>query len=187
MLHQISWQTYVLSIILLLVLYYGYIGIFFYWTEIRAFCFRFSGTQPPLEVNGNSLIPVPEYEIMGQAKPDESPSGNENDLEFGPSDPDEPLADEPQQTANLPGTDSRLISQFSEMISEVKTLIRVINESGETRENFEMLFKLIVQKYTELKGTPYQQQVTEFLMEESEGQFPFEITSAELQAYWTLD
>jgi hypothetical protein len=51
-------------------------------------------------------------------------------------------------------TDTRLIGEFSEMVSEVKTLIRVINESSESKENFEMLFRLIIQKYTRPWLTP---------------------------------
>ncbi|MDN5286544.1 MAG: hypothetical protein JWR38_2818 [Mucilaginibacter sp.] len=185
MLHQISWQAYVLSIILLLILYYGYVGVVFYRTEILAFYFRISGRQATLEVNDDRLIPVPEYEIMGAAKPDDTRSIREENIEFGPTDNPDDLTTEEQEAIVIPtGTDSRQISQFSEMIAEVKTLIRVINESAETRENFEMLFKLIVQKYHELGGTPYQHQINEFLLEESEGQFPFEITSAELEAYW---
>jgi hypothetical protein len=173
MLHQISWQTYALSMMLLLLLYYLYIGVFFYRTEIRAFYFRMSGSQPAPGIHDNHLIPVPEYEIMGAAQPDDTRSIPEEIIEFGPTD-----------NADALTTDDRQISLFSDMIAEVKTLIRVIHESAETRENFDMLFKLVVQKYPELAGTPFQHQITEFLLEESEGQFPFELTYAELGAYW---
>ncbi len=185
MLHQISWQTYALSVIVLLILYYLYIGILFYKTEICGFYYRISGRQPVRDINNNHFIPAPEYQIMGMAKPDDARSIPDEFIKFGPTDnPDELNADEQKEAIIPTATDSRQISQFSEMIAEVKMLIRVINESAETRENFEMLFKLIVQKYPDLVGTPFQHQIIEFLLEESEGQFPFDMTYAELEAYW---
>ena len=185
MLHQISWQAYVAGIIILLILYYLYVLIVFFRAEIQAFYFRLTRKQPMLEYGGNGLIPIPTYAILGAAQPDDIGSKTEETIEFGPSEnPDEVIAGEQEYNALISGTDSRLIGQFSEMISEVKTLIRVINESAESRENFEMLFRLIVQKYPELEGTSYQQQVTEFLMEEGTGLFPFDITYDELETYW---
>jgi hypothetical protein len=183
MFHQIPWQTYAISIVTLLILYYGYVAVFFFRTELSSFYLRLTGKQPAAEFN--TLIPAPEYDIMGAAKPDSFPDAKEAVLEFGPSDnPDELPEEEPAAALVSAFSDSRLIGPFSEMISEVKTLIRVINESVETRENFEMLFKLIVQKYPELKGTAHQHQVTEFLIEEGAGQFPFDITPEELEDYW---
>lgn len=71
------------------------------------------------------------------------------------------------------------------MVSEAKTLIRVINESSESKENFEMLFRLIVQKYAVLRGTPFQQQINDFLMAEGAPKFPFSLSEADLDSYWT--
>jgi hypothetical protein len=71
------------------------------------------------------------------------------------------------------------------MVSEVKTLIRVINESSETKENFEMLFRLIIEKYPAICGTPYQQQINDFLMEEGAPEFPFSLNETDLVNYWT--
>jgi len=70
------------------------------------------------------------------------------------------------------------------MVSEVKTLNRVINESSESKENFEMLFRLIVQKYPALRGTPYQQQINNFLMAEGAPEFPFSLSETDLENYW---
>ena len=83
------------------------------------------------------------------------------------------------------GQDTHLLGEFSEMISEVKTLIRVINESSESKENFEMLFRLIVQKYETLAGTAYEEQVNDYLINEGADQFPFSLTLIELQSFWT--
>lgn len=183
MLNHISWQTYSVSIVTLLVLYYLYVGFTFYRAELRSFYYRHSGNLPA-QASEYSLIPVPAYEIMGAAKPDTDWNPSDEALEFGPADPDELMTDHTGSETTMPATDSRLIGQFSEMISEVRTLIRVINESAESRENFDMLFKLIIQKYTDLVGTPYQGQVTEYLAEEGASQFPFDISTEELDNYW---
>jgi uncharacterized membrane-anchored protein YitT (DUF2179 family) len=182
MLHQISWFTYAVSIISLVILYYFYIGVAFYRAEIQSAIFKFSGKQPSLKTAGNSDLQIPDYEIMGKAQPEAVEFVAQEELAFGPSEnPDEQISDK------LPGleTSSRLIGNFSEMVSEVKTLIRVINESSESKENFEMLFRLIVQKYQALRGTPYQQQISDFLMSEGASEFPFSLDENDLENYWT--
>ena len=182
MLHQISWLTYAVSIITLVFLYYLYVGIAFYKIELRSLIYKFSGKQPALSAAGNSDLQIPDYEIMGKAEPEAVEFVTQEELHFGPSEE----SDEPVSEKAIPAeTNSRLISTFSEMVSEVRTLIRVINESSESKENFEMLFRLIVQKYLALRGTPYQQQVIDFMMAEGAPEFPFPLDENDLINYWT--
>ena len=185
MLHQISWQAYGAALVVLLAIYYLYVLLAFYRAEIRTFYSRISGKQSPLAFQDSGFIPIPDYEIVGAAQPDEIYAGTEETLLFGPSDNrDEDNLGRQDQDNSSTVKDSRLIGQFSEMVAELKTLIRVISESEESRENFDMLFKIIVQKYPDLGGTPYQRQVTEFLIEEGSDQFPFHINAEDLEAYW---
>jgi hypothetical protein len=183
MLNQIPWHAYVAGIIILLIVYYLYVGLVYYRSDLEALIYRFTGRRPAIQTS-SSLIPVPDYEIMGSARPEYEQSGEEDQLEFGPPEiPDEEEVQVQEVLAASP-SDAKLIGEFSEMVSEVKTLIRVINESCETRENFEMLYKLIIQKYSAVAGTSYQQKINDFLLEESAGQFPFELTSEALEEYW---
>jgi len=182
MLHQISWFTYTVTLIALVVFYYLYVGLTFYRTELQSSIYKFSGKQPALKVAATSDLQIPDYDIMGKAQAEDIDFVSAEELSFAPAD----AADEVITAAAVPvGTNNRLIGTFSEMVSEVKTLIRVINESSESKENFEMLFRLIIQKYPSLTGTPYQQQINDFLLEEGASEFPFPINEADLNNYWT--
>ena len=181
MLQQISWSAYAVSLLSLIIIYYLYVGLTFYRTEIRSAIYKLTGRPPALKVSGTSDLQIPDYAIMGKARPDDVEFVAQEELSFGPADiPDDVQAAQPASS----GTDSRLTGDFSEMISEVKTLIRVINESGESKENFEMVFRLIVQKYPSLAGTSYRQQVNDFLIAEGVPQFPFSLNQADLENYW---
>jgi len=182
MLHQISWYTYAVSIISLVIIYYLYVGLTFYKAELKVLLYKLTGRQLAIKAAGNSDLQIPDYDIMGKAEPEAIEFVTQEELSFGPPDDFEEQA---RKDNPAPENNSRLIGNFSEMVSEVKTLIRVINESSETKENFEMLFRLIIQKYPALRGTSYQQQINDFLMEEGAPAFPFSLNENDLVNYWT--
>jgi len=185
MLHQISWFTYAVSILLLITIYYLYVGLAFYRIELQSMIYKLTGRQPQVKVFGHSDLQLPVDEIMGKAQANDVEFVSQDELSFGPSEiPDEELPAQAGQSKTPAGADSRLIGDFSEMVSEVKTLIRVINESSESKENFEMLFRLIVQKYSSLSGSGYRQKIIEYLLTEGAPQFPFPLTREELENYW---
>lgn len=181
MLHQISWPAYTVGIISLVIIYYLYVGSTFYRTEIRTAIHKLSGKGPALKATVKSDLQIPQHDIMGQAEPEAVEFIAQEELSFAPPDGPDELG-----TAHVSATESntRLIGDLSEMVTEVRTLIRVINESSESKENFEMLFRLIVQKFPALRGTPYQQQIIDFMMEEGAPEFPFPLTESELKNYW---
>lgn len=182
MLHQISWFTYGSSVIFIAIAYYGYVGLTFYRTELQAAIFKLTGKKPAVSQISGGDFQIPEYNVTGAIKPEEVDFVAPEELSFGPpEDNDAPVITMPARNAQ----DIHLLGEFSEMISEVKTLIRVINESSETKENFEMLFRLIIQKYHSLAGTPYEDQINDYLINEGADQFPFSLTLTELQSYWT--
>jgi hypothetical protein len=185
MLHQISWFTYAVSILSLVTLYYLYVGLTFYRIELQSVINKLMGKQPAIKASGQGDLQIPDYAVMGRAQPEDVEFLSLEELSFGPADiPDEELIQEPAKSQVIAGADSRLIGDFSEMVSEVKTLIRVINESSESKENFEMLFRLIVQKYPSLKNTAYEQQINDFLIAEGAPQFPFPLNTEDLKNYW---
>jgi len=185
MLHQISWFTYAVSILLLVTLYYLYVGLAFYRIELQSVIYKLMGKQPAVKSSAHGDLQLPDYAIMGKAQPEDVEFLSQEELSFGPADnPDEISTQQPVKPGNPAGTDSRLIVDFAEMLSEVKTLVRVINESSESKENFEMLFRLIVQKYPSLNGTAYEKQINDFLIAEGTPQFPFPLTAEDLKNYW---
>ena len=167
-------------------MYYSYVGLSFYRLEIQSAIYKLTGRQPVVKAAGNGDFLLPDYAIMGKAQPENVEFVSHEELTFAPADnPDEALTQHSSKKQLVPDTDARLIGDFSEMASEVKTLIRVVNESSESKETFEMLFRLIVQKYPALAGTSYQQQVNDFLIEKGTSEFPFSLSITDLNNYWT--
>jgi hypothetical protein len=185
MLHQISWFTYAVSVLLLVTIYYLYVGLAFYRIELQSVIYKLMGKQPAVKASGQGDLQLPDYAIMGKAQPEDVEFLNQEELSFGPTDnPDELSLQETSKSPASTASDSKLIVDFSEMMSEVKTLVRVINESSESKENFEMLFRLVVQKYPSLNGTAYEQQINDFLIAEGAPQFPFPLNAEDLKNYW---
>lgn len=184
MLNQISWPAFISGMAILLSLYYAYVAAFFYKKEILAFLYRLSGRQAVTDPAKTGFVPEPAYTVMGSAR-NLREAADEEKLQFGPSDNPDEDEDDNTLTAARAGASAEVAASFSGMMSECRTLIRVINESGESKENFEMLFRILVEKYPELGESPYRQQVTKTLLEESEGQFSFELSAGELESYWT--
>jgi hypothetical protein len=185
MLHQISWFSYGSAIAILATAYYGYVGLTFYLSELRATIYRLTGKKPPVARLSGGDFQIQDYDPAGPIKQESVAFVPREELMFGPPEESEvPVMRIPATPAANDAPDVRLAGDFSEMIAEVKTLIRVINESSESKENFEMLFRLIIQKYQSLSGTSYEDQVNDFLINEGAGQFPFPLTLTELQNYW---
>ncbi|WP_431199602.1 hypothetical protein ACQ86K_01025 [Mucilaginibacter sp. P19] len=184
MLQHLSWSTYAIGIAVLAALYYGFIGLAYYRHEIGGIIRRLTGKPAATQFSNTSDLLLPSPEIVGGTRTDGMDVVAQDELVFAA--PDEP-EDRPSgmvQAIRPTLADSHLLGELAEMVSETKTLIRVINESSETKENFEMLFRLVVQKYPDLAGTPYEEQVNAYLMNESADLFPFPLTVTELKSYW---
>ncbi|WDF79001.1 hypothetical protein PQ469_03145 [Mucilaginibacter sp. KACC 22773] len=188
MLHSISWFNYGSAVIFIAIAYYGYVGLTFYRSELQAAIYRLTGKKPAVNQFAGGDFQLPDYSITGSIKPEGIDFVAQEELSFGPTDENEsPVIPHPSATISSNPTDTHLLGDFSEMISEVKTLIRVINESSESKENFEMLFRLIVQKYASLTGSMYENQINDYLINEGADEFPFPLALTELQSYWNND
>lgn len=185
MLHHISWFTYAVTVGSIAGCYYLYVAFAYYGAELKSLIQKLAGKRPALSSITSDFV-LPADTIMGQAQPETIDFVAPEELSFGPTEIDDGESEESPAVINYPAIgNSRLVGIFSDMISEVKTLIRVINESGESKENFEMLFRLIILKYTDLAGTIYQKQINDFLLNEGAPEFPFSLTETDLENYWT--
>jgi len=183
MLHQISWFTFGASIISVILIYYVYVGIAFYQAELKSAFYRLTGKQPACKTNAAGDLQLPDYAIMGKAQTNDVAYISQEELSFGPVDFPDSAMEEDQQLDPLE-KDSKLTRDFSDMVSELKTLIRVVDESGESKENFEMLLTLIIQKYPALAGTGYSDKIKKFLLEAGVPHFSFPLSASDLDNYW---
>lgn len=168
--------------------YYGYVGLTFFRSELQAAIYRLTGKKPAISQISSGDFQVSDYSIAGAIKPEDVDFVPQEELTFGPPEENEtPVIQMPLSSTDNSSPEIHLLGDFSEMVSEVKTLIRVINESSESKENFEMLFRLIIQKYPALAGTLYENQVNDYLINEGADQFPFPLSLNELESYWNND
>ena len=170
MLQSISWTTYLAALLFTSTIYYLYVGLAFYRKELKDRFHRLTGQQANIKRRGEPVFP--DQDVMGKALPDDMLVQACEDISFGP-DENEPEALLPDETENG--------QYYAAMEAEVKTMLRVIEQSGEGKDNFEMLFRLIAEKYHVLYATPYQQKINELLLQTS---LPFPISLEELNNYW---
>ena len=183
MLQHLTWSAYFTGIILIALIYYAIVGLTFYRHELDKVFRRLSG-KAPVQLNttrGDLVLPV--ADIVGNIRTDGMDIVDQEELIFALPDEERPASGMVQPIRST-AADAYLLGDLSEMVSETKTLIRVINESNESKENFEMLFRLLVQKYPDLAGTVYEEQINAYLLKEGEDLFPFTLTNSELQTYW---
>ncbi len=179
MLSHISWGTYLVTLLITTLMYYAFVLIRYNkYGQKMLFDSREPRNDLIFPAIANRAV---EADIMGAAAPGPVQVLDDSSIVFGTPEPDE-LPD----TLSVTRRDQPdVINNLPDMIAETKTLIRVIVDTGESRENFELLFRLIMQKYPDVAGTPYQQKINEFLLSKDRSGFPFELTAADLEKLWT--
>ncbi|MGN6396693.1 MAG: hypothetical protein ACTHMI_14075 [Mucilaginibacter sp.] len=183
MLQHLTWSAYLTAIVITAAIYYVLIGLTYYRHELGNAFNRFSGKQPrQLHPSGGDLI-LPSADVVGGTRTDGMDIVDQEELVFASPDEDRQVTDL-IQLIRPTAADAHLLGDLSEMVAETKTLIRVIKESNESKENFEMLFRLVVQKYPDLAGTVYEDQINAYLLKAAADLFPFTLTNSELQTYW---
>lgn len=181
MLQEISWQDYLTGITGLSFAYYVFVVSVYCRTEFAALLRRFKGRAAPVPARVGQMA-LPAVSVMGLAAP-EPEDAEDDDLIFGEpeSDDEEQLpAASSQQSAAPPPDESE--EEYLQMSGEVTTLYKVVKESGESKANFEMVFRLLAQKYAGLADGPYREQINDHLL--AQGEWPFPLTSAELNQIW---
>ncbi|WP_147238702.1 hypothetical protein [Mucilaginibacter hurinus] len=184
MLQQISWAAYAATIFFTAVIYYGYVMLTYYRSELTGTFRRLTGKAPLKQQTGGDLL-LPELSVLGATRQDGVDHIAHDELLFEPENEETAAGSTVLPIGNV--ARSALSDTLAEMIGETKMLIRVINESGESQENFELLFRLIIQKYPELTNTPYEDQVNHFLLGEGAEQLPFTLSLSQLKTYWSTE
>ncbi|MGF7080384.1 hypothetical protein [Mucilaginibacter sp. UYCu711] len=127
MLNAISWQQYSTALLLLSLLWYGYVGLRYYRAEI----FAKLKIAPPVQ----TIVPAVAKVVMGEAKP-ETDTGlfDPDELIFSNSQPDD-ISDQtlPKGPAN-------------DLLAEAETLVAAFAET-DNKSEFLSLLKLLIDKY----------------------------------------
>ncbi len=182
MLEQFTWQQYTLSITGTALIYYAIIGLLYYRDGLsRLLPGRISsGKQQSLA----SYQPEPgtnpgqddEETLLGKPATEEgtSISGME-DLMFA-QDKERPLS--PEEEPYL------LLGSIPDLLNEFKTLISIVAETGESKEEFLSLFHFIISKYNPVSKSRYRQAINQYMLENSKDRFSFSLSEEELNVLW---
>jgi hypothetical protein len=169
MLHQITWQTYLLFVAAVLLLYYAIIWLTFY-----------RGKTAELFTRENSRKQQPEPDeipddddLLGEAAEEYGVStAGSDELFFGPHEPEEESYPFPDNEA--------LYGLIPDVLEEIKSVIHTVETEDGTAEDFKSLFKLVSSKYPQLKTGPHLEALNEWISDN----IPFNLSEDELYQLW---
>lgn len=163
MFNYISWTDYFTVIFGLSLTYYLWVGFRFYRDALPSLWTKSKAKEP--------TAPIPaDADIMGLVVPDAEQLEDETKLQFGNSEPDE--TGEPYDGLTP-----------AALRTEVLALMGVVGESGESKDNFLMLFGLLAEKYAAIADQSTQTKINQLLLEHAK-RFAFELDSRELMEIW---
>jgi hypothetical protein len=74
----------------------------------------------------------------------------------------------------------QLLGSIADFMQELKVLLRVTYEAGDTKENFLMLLQVLAGKYPDAAAIRYAEPIALYILEEGAG-LPFQLTKDELE------
>jgi hypothetical protein len=158
-LNHLSWTSYFETIILLLVLYYTFIGVRFYAANIRQLFKR-------------SILPA----AANQRMPDQL-------LFKGGDTAGDGLPEEVSYMyASHPDNDIR---EADELIASLKDCIRLASDKAYAPDALVMQFKAIFKRHASLKTSPHRPAVNELVVTECERTGVAELTEDEVDQWWS--
>jgi hypothetical protein len=156
MLNHYSWTSYLEAVVLLLVIYYLFIGIRFYRDDIRAFFSQRNSTVPEVlpepPVNEEPLTLHAEFNNQDQYVQD-----------------------------NYPDNDIR---ETDDLIAEAKSLINAAANKAYGPESLITRLRELFSKYTSLKTSPHRPAINEMIVSECERTGVAELTEDEVDEWW---
>lgn len=159
---NISWTNYIIVIILILAIYYLFIGIRFYYHELKNF--------------------------VGKRKFQLHPAHNE--LSHGPGNmdnngEDERVHSEPLQAQNsFGGTPDDAFQEVEHLIGRLKEVIEEASRKKYIKQEFLQYLKLILKEYPEIKNSPFQPAINELIISECERYGSIMLSENEVVMLW---
>ncbi|MDO3641524.1 hypothetical protein [Mucilaginibacter sp. L3T2-6] len=174
MLHQITWQQFLLFTAIVLLLYYAILWLIFYRGKTSGL---FPG-RPSAKLWPEPGVDLEDEDLLGGAAEEYGVSTvNSSDLFFGPSRYFE--EDRYEETHPFPD-DETLYGLIPDVLEEIKSVIHTIRMEDGTAEDFKSLFKLVSSKYPQLKVSRHLDAVNSWILEN----VPFELSEEELYRLW---
>lgn len=172
MLQAFTWQQFLVAALVLTLVWYAGVFLIYYRKKAKEL---FSPIQRPPERLKREweeeLEDEPEEEsLLGASRePDGVSSAEMDTLRFAPK-PEDPDGHRDTQLGILP-----------DVLEELKSIFRILENEGGTKEDFISLFALVSSKYPKIKGSPNQQALNEYIREN----VLFPVSDEELDQLWS--
>jgi len=178
MLHQLTWQQFLIAALILTLIWYGALALLFYRRQIREVWRGKEKVARPFAPVSKASMTEPEdepgleaEELMGKpAMPEGMSRVSMNLFGFAPLMEEEGLADGKQRQRGL----------IPDVMQELKNIFHVLELERGTKADFIALFGLVSGKYPQIRGTPDEALLNEYIRDH----VLFPISDGELEELW---
>jgi hypothetical protein len=186
MLSSISWTDFLLVLAILAGAYYLVAVLVFYRQEFADFVRngKVNFRRPPSVVPQSKESPKEAVSLMGAALGDDhfriSPGTQQetsDELSYAGSDE---LPEEVQRS----GSDDFLVGNISDLLEEIKAICHAMVNSNAEKAQATSLFETLLSRYQQLKGTPYEKSISDYIYSVTRDPFPVQLTRAEIEDFW---
>ncbi|TXK31134.1 hypothetical protein FVR03_20045 [Pontibacter qinzhouensis] len=193
MLHPYTWTQFLLTAGNSLLIYYLTILLLYYRDELKVFLGKAKNWVMP-QVYLTSTSPdstptgTPSDNVIGAVSTQEAPVLSEaSAIKVSPLQEDQDGFEETTTTetqAPAVAPQDMPVGMLADFLEETKSLVELVAETQLEKEEFLSLLQLILYKYFRSAQSQHQDQARRFLLEQSQGRLPFELTPEDLQALW---
>lgn len=185
MFDTISWNEFLLIVVLILTGYYVFVCMFFFRREISL---SVKSINKPSPVSPEEHVDEVSQEnnLLGKAQPDIPPvsdhvtSTASYQLQF--SDPEQ--KEEQSEKQHSDTQDALLIGTVADLLEEVKALVQVIVDCDGDKEESMSMFQSLLSKYPQLTKTKFRTAINMFILDMCNDKCDFELTASEIDSWW---
>jgi hypothetical protein len=175
MFNSISWQQFLYTLLTGLGAYYIISFLLLYAKEIIQ-KFKGKSGQPELgtpEIRGST------NDLMGAIKKDQ-PNRHEQSIEAQEIN----VASDSKQSPSIDASDSLVVGSVSDLLQEIKILIKVVKEGNGTYDDAVPMITSLLSNYEHLVNTKYQTSISLFIHEQLQSEFASQADLKAIEGLW---
>jgi hypothetical protein len=190
MFNSISWQEFLIIIAVVITGYYVITTLLLYSGEITHICKQKESKQTDSDTHddqsGSNERNDPS-DLMGKIKYETEVNGPREksvaseELQFQASNESEEVIVPVQSNQ----TDTLLIGTIADLLQEIKALTEVVSASS--KEESVSFFKSVLQRFSKLRGTHYEDAVNMFIYNSCKEQCSFDLQPNEIKSWWIAE
>jgi len=187
MFNSISWQDFLIVIVVAISSYYIITSLLLYSGEITHIFKQKESKQIDSDAHDDQSGSNEPNDLMGKIKyetevnvPREK-SVTSEELQFQASNESEEVIVPVQSNQ----TDTLLIGTIADLLQEIKALAEVVSTSS--KEESVSFFKSLLQRFSKLRGTHYEDAVNMFIYNSCKEQCSFDLQPNEIKSWWIAE